>query len=78
MMGRLARATRAAGGHTVGVIPVALRGREVADLDADELVETQNMRERKGIMDERSDAFLDAAEDELDEVLDGAIFKATI
>ena len=35
MMGRLARATRAAGGHTVGVIPEALRGREVADLDAD-------------------------------------------
>ncbi|MGA0222369.1 MAG: TIGR00730 family Rossman fold protein [Candidatus Nanopelagicales bacterium] len=58
MMGRLARAARAAGGHTVGVIPEALRGREVADLDADELVVTQNMRERKGVMDERSDAFL--------------------
>jgi len=40
------------------VIPEALRGREVADLDADELVVTQNMRERKGIMDERAEAFL--------------------
>jgi uncharacterized protein (TIGR00730 family) len=42
----------------VGVIPQALRGREVADLDADELVVTQDMRERKGIMDERAEAFL--------------------
>ncbi len=30
----------------------------MADLDADELVVTQNMRERKGIMDERAEAFL--------------------
>ena len=31
---------------------------EVADLDADELVVTHDMRERKGLMDARSDAFL--------------------
>ncbi len=58
MMGALARSARAAGGRTIGVIPQALVDMEVADLDADELVITHDMRQRKGIMDERSDAFL--------------------
>ncbi|MGA1147474.1 MAG: TIGR00730 family Rossman fold protein [Candidatus Nanopelagicales bacterium] len=58
MMGRLVRAVRAGGGHTIGVIPQGLKDREVADLDADELIVTHDMRQRKGIMDERSDAFL--------------------
>lgn len=58
MMGRLARSVRVSGGHTIGVIPQALLDREVADLDADELVVTHDMRQRKGVMDERSDAFL--------------------
>ncbi len=57
MMGRLARAVRASGGHTIGVIPQALKDREVADLQAHELVVTHDMRQRKGVMDERSDAF---------------------
>ncbi len=58
MMGALARAARAGGAHTVGVIPLHLTSREVADHDADELVIVDTMRERKRIMDERSDAFL--------------------
>jgi uncharacterized protein (TIGR00730 family) len=58
MMGEVARAARAAGGHTIGVIPDALVAMEVADHDSDELVVTRDMRQRKGIMDERSDAFL--------------------
>lgn len=57
-MGAVARAARAAGGHTIGVIPRALVALEVADHDADELVVTDDMRERKGVMDARSDAFL--------------------
>lgn len=57
-MGALARAARGAGAHTVGVIPEALMGYEVADEDADELIVTADMRERKGIMDARADAFL--------------------
>jgi uncharacterized protein (TIGR00730 family) len=57
-MGAVARAARAAGGHTVGVIPEALRAAEVADDDADELLVTPDMRSRKGEMDRRSDAFL--------------------
>lgn len=58
MMGALARATRGGGGYTIGVIPDALLDREVGDRDSHELVVTRDMRQRKGIMDERSDAFL--------------------
>jgi len=58
MMGAVARAVRAGGGHTLGVIPAALVGLEVADDDADELVVTADMRERKGRMDAAADAFL--------------------
>ncbi|MEV6860918.1 TIGR00730 family Rossman fold protein [Streptosporangium subroseum] len=57
-MGAVARAARAGGARTVGVIPQALVDIEVADHDSDELVVTTDMRERKGIMDARSDAFL--------------------
>jgi uncharacterized protein (TIGR00730 family) len=58
MMGAVARAARAGGAHTTGVIPEHLMPLEVADTDADELVVVQTMRERKREMDERSDAFL--------------------
>jgi uncharacterized protein (TIGR00730 family) len=58
MMGAVARAARAGGAHTVGVIPAHLIPLEVADTDADELVVVDTMRERKRIMDERSDAFV--------------------
>src|SRR5690606_41214671 len=57
-MGEIARAGRAAGGRTIGVIPRALVDVEIADTDADELIVTADMRERKGVMDARSDAFL--------------------
>lgn len=58
MMGALAEAARAGGAHTVGVIPRALLDLEVADHDADELVVTQDMAERKTVMIYRADAFL--------------------
>ncbi|WP_422745550.1 TIGR00730 family Rossman fold protein [Mycobacterium sp. WMMD1722] len=57
-MGAVARGARARGGHTVGVIPKALVHREVADVDADELVVTDTMRERKQVMEDRADAFI--------------------
>ncbi|HWF42703.1 MAG TPA: TIGR00730 family Rossman fold protein [Acidothermaceae bacterium] len=57
-MGAVARAVRAGGGHTTGVIPQALLDMEVADGEADELVVTRDLRERKGEMDSRSDGFL--------------------
>ncbi len=58
MMGAVAAAVRAGGRHTLGVIPQALVDTEVADDQADELVVTRDMRERKGRMDAAADAFL--------------------
>lgn len=58
MMGAVASAVRAGGGHTLGVIPEALLALEVADTDSDELVVTPGMRERKARMDAAADAFL--------------------
>ena len=57
-MGALARAARAGGAFTIGVIPRALVDLEVSDHGADELVITADMRDRKGEMDRRADAFL--------------------
>ena len=57
-MGAVARAARAGGAYTVGVIPRALMDLEVADRDSDELVVTPDMRTRKAEMDARADAFL--------------------
>jgi hypothetical protein len=58
MMGAVAAAVRGGGGHTVGVIPAHLIAFEVADTEADELVVVDTMRERKQVMDSRSDAVL--------------------
>ncbi len=57
-MGSVATGARLRGGHTVGVIPKALVHRELADVDADELIVTDTMRQRKQVMEDRSDAFL--------------------
>jgi uncharacterized protein (TIGR00730 family) len=57
-MGAVARAARAGGARTVGVIPSSLREMEIADDDADELLVTPDMRTRKAEMDRRADAFL--------------------
>jgi uncharacterized protein (TIGR00730 family) len=57
-MGAVARAARSCNGRTVGVIPKALVHRELADVDAAELVVTDTMRERKKEMEDRSDAFI--------------------
>ena len=57
-MGAVAAAARSHGGRTVGVIPKALVHREVADTEADELVVTDTMRERKQVMEVRADAFI--------------------
>lgn len=57
-MGAVARAARAGGARTVGVIPDALTSVEIRDDDNDELIVTADMRSRKHEMDSRSDAFL--------------------
>lgn len=57
-MGAVADGARQHNGRTIGVIPKALVHRELADVEADELVVTDTMRERKQVMEERADAFI--------------------
>jgi len=58
LMGVLAHAAHEAGGEVVGVIPSKLQDREGIAYDADELIVTETMRERKGLMYDRADAFV--------------------
>lgn len=58
MMGAVARAARAGGARTVGVIPRSMVEREWADHDSDELLVTDTMRDRKALMEAHADAFL--------------------
>jgi hypothetical protein len=58
LMGAVARAVHANGGTVVGVIPHYLRKKEVAYEQADELIVTKCLRERKAVMEERADAFV--------------------
>ncbi|CAM4419361.1 LOG family protein ORF6 in fasciation locus [Mycobacterium basiliense] len=71
-MGAVASAARARGGWTIGVIPKMLVYRELADDDADELIVTDTMWERKQVMEDRADAFiaLPGGVGTLDELLD--------
>ena len=48
-MGALATGARARGGRTVGVIPKALVHRELADVDADELVITDTIQPTEAV-----------------------------
>ena len=58
LMGACARAVHQNGGKVVGVIPKALNEKGIVYEDCDELVVTDDMRQRKARMDERSDAFI--------------------
>jgi uncharacterized protein (TIGR00730 family) len=58
MMGAVAKAARAGGARTIGVIPHSMVEREWADHDSDELLIIDTMRERKALMDAHADAFV--------------------
>jgi len=58
LMGEVARATLAAGGHVTGIIPEFLVTRERMLAEVNELIVTANMHERKMTMFERSDGFV--------------------
>jgi uncharacterized protein (TIGR00730 family) len=58
LMGEVARGALAGGAHVTGVIPHRLAVREITLHEVTELIRTETMRERKQIMDERSDAFV--------------------
>src|SRR4051812_15615654 len=58
LMGILADAALAGGGRVIGVIPEALRKREVAHRGLTELRVVASMHARKQLMEELSDAFI--------------------
>jgi hypothetical protein len=58
LMGEVARSVHTHGGTVVGVIPQGLVDRELAYDEADELLVTETLRERKAEMDTRADAFV--------------------
>lgn len=58
LMGAVARGVHAEQGKVVGVLPKFFLQKDIKYDEVDELIVTRDMRERKGIMDERSDAFI--------------------
>jgi uncharacterized protein (TIGR00730 family) len=58
LMGDVARATIAGGGHVTGIIPEFLLAKENALESVNDLIVTKDMHERKRLMFERSDAFV--------------------
>lgn len=58
LMGVLARAAHEVGGTITGVIPSKLQDREGIAYEADEMIVTDTMRERKRIMYKTADAFI--------------------
>ncbi len=58
VMGSVALAAKVAGAKVVGVIPDFMVARELAYLEADELIVVPSMRERRRIMEERATAFV--------------------
>ena len=58
LMGTLARAVHDHGGEITGVIPEFLKAQERLFRDADEIIVTADMHERKWLMFDRADAFV--------------------
>jgi hypothetical protein len=58
LMGVVADAALAAGGHVIGVIPEALVSRELAHLQVSELRVVKSMHERKALMADLADGFI--------------------
>jgi cytokinin riboside 5'-monophosphate phosphoribohydrolase len=61
LMGTVARAVHQHGGQVIGVIPQTIHARGIAYDTADELIITRDLRERKGVMEARADAFVTLA-----------------
>lgn len=58
LMGAVARGVHELGGKVVGVIPKFIHARGLGYEPSDELIVTGDMRERKAMMEARSDAFI--------------------
>ena len=58
LMGAVARAVHENKGNVIGVIPSFIESKGLGYDAADELIVTRDMRERKAVMETRSDAFI--------------------
>lgn len=58
LMGCVARGVHEEKGRVVGVLPEFFKTKDIEYSEADELIVTKDMRERKAVMDQRSDAFI--------------------
>jgi cytokinin riboside 5'-monophosphate phosphoribohydrolase len=58
LMGCVARGVHQEKGRVVGVLPEFFKTKDIEYSEADELIVTRDMRERKAVMDQRSDAFI--------------------
>ncbi len=58
LMGCVARGVHQESGRVVGVIPEFFMGKDIDYIEADELIISQSMRERKAEMDQLADAFI--------------------
>ncbi|HZZ44101.1 MAG TPA: TIGR00730 family Rossman fold protein [Tepidisphaeraceae bacterium] len=58
LMGHIADACRSAGGKVIGITPQLFADKGVSDQHCHELVVCNSMRERKGLMEDRGDAFI--------------------
>ena len=58
LMGACAKAAQQQGAKVIGIIPSFIAERGLAYDRADELIVTDDMRQRKALMEERSDAFV--------------------
>ncbi len=77
LMSTLATAVKSGGGRVVGVIPVQIQGTPYAFNEADELIATPTLRDRKAVMEQRADAFiaLPGGFGTLDEVIEVIMLK---
>lgn len=58
LMGTVAKSVHKHGGNVIGVIPQLINDKGITYKLADEVIITKDMRERKAVMDERSDIFI--------------------
>ena len=58
LMGATARGVHESGGTVIGVIPEKMDHPEITYMEADVLITTQDLRERKGVMDSKADGFI--------------------
>jgi uncharacterized protein (TIGR00730 family) len=58
LMATIAQAARDAGGRVIGITPQLMADKGVSDPKCDELIVTNDMRDRKALLEERGDAFV--------------------